>query len=114
MKIPSHFFSAGLTATVIWPATQKHVDKYLPKTQYMVAETPQLYKEVTEPYITSQQFSLQVRCHLKTGPCRALIQVAKFYIRVFSLTWGPIYTDFVVQHGKITRNLWGEKEKKKK
>ncbi|KAM7294087.1 m7GpppX diphosphatase [Ixodes scapularis] len=49
----------GLTATVIWPATQKHVDKYLPKTQYMVAETPQLYKEVTEPYITSQQFSLQ-------------------------------------------------------
>ncbi|CAN7937107.1 unnamed protein product [Ixodes hexagonus] len=49
----------GLTATVIWPATQKHVDKYLPKTQYMVAETPQLYKEVTEPYIASQQFSLQ-------------------------------------------------------
>lgn len=49
----------GLTATVIWPATQKHVEKYLPKTQYMIAETPQLYKEVTEPYIASQQFSLQ-------------------------------------------------------
>uniref|UniRef100_A0A224Z1A2 m7GpppX diphosphatase n=1 Tax=Rhipicephalus zambeziensis TaxID=60191 RepID=A0A224Z1A2_9ACAR len=49
----------GLTATVICPATQKHVDKYLFKPQHMITETPKLYKEVTEPYITSQQLSLQ-------------------------------------------------------
>ncbi|XP_037271565.2 decapping enzyme, scavenger [Rhipicephalus microplus] len=49
----------GLTATVICPATQKHVDKYLFKPQHMITETLKLYKEVTEPYITSQQLSLQ-------------------------------------------------------
>lgn len=53
--------SAGndLTATVIWPASSKHIEKYLPKTLFMVSETPELYKEVTEPYIVSQQLSLQ-------------------------------------------------------
>lgn len=49
----------GLTATVIFPATQKHVDKYVYKAQHMITETPKLYKEVTEPYIASQQLSLQ-------------------------------------------------------
>ncbi|KAH6923312.1 hypothetical protein HPB50_027125 [Hyalomma asiaticum] len=49
----------GLTATIICPATQKHVDKYLFKPQHMITETPKLYKEVTEPYIASQQLSLQ-------------------------------------------------------
>ncbi|XP_050031163.2 m7GpppX diphosphatase [Dermacentor andersoni] len=49
----------GLTATVIFPATQKHVDKYLFKPHHMITETPKLYKEVTEPYIASQQLSLQ-------------------------------------------------------
>ncbi|XP_077495237.1 decapping enzyme, scavenger [Amblyomma americanum] len=49
----------ALTATVICPATQKHVDKYLFKAQHMITETPELYKKVTEPYIVSQQLSLQ-------------------------------------------------------
>lgn len=49
----------GLTVTVICPATQKHVDKYIYKAQHMITETPKLYKEVTEPYIAAQQLSLQ-------------------------------------------------------
>ncbi|XP_064483450.1 m7GpppX diphosphatase-like [Ornithodoros turicata] len=48
-----------ITTTVIHPATQKHIEKYLPQSLYMVTETPQVYKEVIEPYLAAQQFSLQ-------------------------------------------------------
>lgn len=46
--------------TVIYPATEKHIDKYSIRDKHLVLETPILYENVTEPYLKSTQFSLDV------------------------------------------------------
>lgn len=46
-------------ATVVYPATDKHVEKYSINQKYLIRECPELYKEVTLPYIQSSQFSLE-------------------------------------------------------
>jgi len=45
-------------STVIYPATDKHIEKYSICQKYLINETPDLYETVTLPYITSSQFSL--------------------------------------------------------
>ena len=42
---------------VIWPATQKHIDKWTRSTSFMVEESPALYNTVVLPFIESDQFS---------------------------------------------------------
>ena len=44
-------------ANVIWPATQKHIDKWTSSPAYMVEETPALYNTVVLPFIESEQFN---------------------------------------------------------
>lgn len=47
--------------TIIYPATQLHVKKYSRFNLFIVKETWQLFKEITEPFLNSSQFSLEVR-----------------------------------------------------
>ncbi|XP_013119512.2 m7GpppX diphosphatase [Stomoxys calcitrans] len=49
----------GVKATVVYPATDKHVEKYSICQKYVINETPEYYKDITLPYITSSQFSLE-------------------------------------------------------
>ncbi|XP_055377447.1 m7GpppX diphosphatase [Condylostylus longicornis] len=49
----------GVKATVIYPATEKHIEKYSARRKYLVKETAVIYKNVTEPYIESSKFSLE-------------------------------------------------------
>ncbi|XP_043275055.1 m7GpppX diphosphatase [Venturia canescens] len=49
----------GLNTTVIYPATQKHLEKFSKKEINIVTETPELYKKVTIPKVIGQQLSLQ-------------------------------------------------------
>ncbi|GAO50989.1 scavenger mRNA-decapping enzyme DcpS [Saitoella complicata NRRL Y-17804] len=44
----------GIKATLIWPATQTHIRKYSKQARRMIRETPELYQQITLPYITSQ------------------------------------------------------------
>ena len=44
-------------ANVIWPATQKHIDKWTSSPSYMVEETPAIYNTIVLPFIESDQFS---------------------------------------------------------
>ena len=44
-------------ANIIWPATQKHIDKWTSSPCYMVEETPALYNTIILPFIESDQFS---------------------------------------------------------
>ena len=44
-------------ANVIWPATQKHIDKWTSSPTYMIEETPALYNCVVLPFIESEQFN---------------------------------------------------------
>ncbi|XP_060645291.1 m7GpppX diphosphatase [Drosophila nasuta] len=48
----------AVKSTVIYPATDKHVEKYSICQKYLINETPDLYATITLPYITSSQFSL--------------------------------------------------------
>lgn len=56
-------FSAGISpdlkATVICPATEKHISKYSEHEPFLVRETSDLYKSVTEPCIAQSKFSIQ-------------------------------------------------------
>ncbi|KAL3275142.1 hypothetical protein HHI36_019911 [Cryptolaemus montrouzieri] len=49
----------ALKATIIHPASQKHIDKYSVHNLYMVDETPKIYTEVILPQISKDQFDLQ-------------------------------------------------------
>ncbi|XP_013774663.1 m7GpppX diphosphatase-like [Limulus polyphemus] len=55
---PSAEFN-GVKTTIIHPATEKHIQKYSSHPAYLVQETPEVYKNVIEPHIQSQQFSMQ-------------------------------------------------------
>lgn len=46
-----------LGATIIYPAQEKHILKYEKQASSFVYETPELYKEVTKPFIESASFS---------------------------------------------------------
>ncbi len=55
LALPEHNL---LTANIIHPASQKHLDKYLSSPTHLVCETPELYQAVTLPAIQAEQFSL--------------------------------------------------------
>ena len=55
--------SADVKATVVYPATEKHLQKYLRQDLRLVQETGSDYKNITLPYLESQSLSIQV-----TGP----------------------------------------------
>ncbi|XP_035225122.1 m7GpppX diphosphatase-like [Stegodyphus dumicola] len=48
-----------IKATIIYPATQKHVEKYKFQNAYIVNETSEVYESIVQPHILSQEFSLQ-------------------------------------------------------
>ncbi|GIY90911.1 m7GpppX diphosphatase [Caerostris darwini] len=48
-----------IKATVIYPATSKHAEKYKYQPSFIVHETPGIYKSIVLPHLESQKFSLQ-------------------------------------------------------
>lgn len=50
-----------IKATVVYPATEKHIQKYLRQEVHLIRETWEDYKNITLPFIQSQSFSIQVR-----------------------------------------------------
>lgn len=51
---------AEIKTTVVYPATEKHLQKYLHQDLHLVRETGDDYKNVTLPYLKSQSLSIQV------------------------------------------------------
>ncbi|XP_017110207.2 m7GpppX diphosphatase [Drosophila bipectinata] len=49
----------GVKSTVIYPATDKHIEKYSICQKYLIRETPELYEKITLPYLKESQFSLE-------------------------------------------------------
>lgn len=49
-----------MKATVICPATPKHVEKYLFQPIYVFHETSEIYETVVLPHLLKQNFSIQV------------------------------------------------------
>lgn len=50
----------AIKTTIIYPATDKHIEKYSAQEIRILQETPALYQSVTLPYLTDHQFSLDV------------------------------------------------------
>lgn len=48
-----------MKTTVIYPATPKHIQKYSVKQKFIIRETPELYEEVTLPFLTQSQLPLE-------------------------------------------------------
>ncbi|CAM5121046.1 unnamed protein product [Natator depressus] len=48
-----------IKTTVVYPATEKHLQKYLRQDAYLICETGEDYKNITLPFIQSQSFSIQ-------------------------------------------------------
>ncbi|CAD1475012.1 unnamed protein product [Heterotrigona itama] len=49
----------GINATIIHPATAKHIEKFRRKELYIIDETYELYQKITLPYIESNSFSVE-------------------------------------------------------
>ncbi|GAB1866507.1 m7GpppX diphosphatase [Camponotus japonicus] len=49
----------SIHTTVIYPATQNHIEKYKRQELYIIDETYELYQQVTLPYIESKSLSLE-------------------------------------------------------
>ena len=43
--------------TIIYPANQRHIQKYLGSKQHIIEETPQIYRVVTKPFLAKERFS---------------------------------------------------------
>uniref|UniRef100_A0A8D0FYY9 m7GpppX diphosphatase n=1 Tax=Sphenodon punctatus TaxID=8508 RepID=A0A8D0FYY9_SPHPU len=48
-----------IKTTVVYPATEKHLQKYLRQEVYLIRETGEDYKNISLPFIQSQSFSIQ-------------------------------------------------------
>lgn len=48
-----------IKTTVVYPATEKHIKKYLQQEMHLINETADDYKNITAPYLQSQSFSIQ-------------------------------------------------------
>ncbi|KAJ1149549.1 hypothetical protein NDU88_002356 [Pleurodeles waltl] len=48
-----------IKTTLIFPATEKHIKKYLRQEVFLIQETGEDYRNITLPFIESQSFSLQ-------------------------------------------------------
>ncbi|XP_069904394.1 m7GpppX diphosphatase isoform X1 [Oryctolagus cuniculus] len=51
---------SDIKTTVVYPATEKHLQKYLRQDLHLVRETGDDYKNVTLPYLESQSLSIQL------------------------------------------------------
>ncbi|XP_073987271.1 decapping enzyme, scavenger isoform X2 [Rhodnius prolixus] len=49
----------AIKATIIYPATDQHIAKFEDKPLHIIEETPDLYNNVTLPYILKEQFDIQ-------------------------------------------------------
>lgn len=54
------FFVAAIKTTIIYPATEKHVQKYSCQDIYIIQETPEFYNNLTLPHLQEGQFTLDV------------------------------------------------------
>lgn len=57
------FVITDVKTTVVYPATEKHLEKYLRQDLHLVRETGADYKNVTLPHLESQSLSIQVTGH---------------------------------------------------
>ncbi|XP_014282220.1 m7GpppX diphosphatase [Halyomorpha halys] len=48
----------ALKTTIIYPATEQHINKFEEKPIYLIEETKQLYETITLPHINQEQFDL--------------------------------------------------------
>lgn len=51
-------FFVALKVSIIYPATEKHIAKYIEQKLFLIEETPELYQNVILPFLLRDKFSL--------------------------------------------------------
>ena len=59
MQYITSYFS-DCKVTLIYPAVEKHIEKYSQHEVFVVRETPDMYRAIAEPCMQASKFSLQV------------------------------------------------------
>ena len=50
----------AIKTSLIYPATEKHIAKYSSQETFLIEETPEDYKNITLPFLESEQFTIEV------------------------------------------------------
>lgn len=94
-RLGLHCVFAEVKTTVVYPATEKHLQKYLRQDLHLVRETGSDYRSVTLPHLESQSLSIQVPATTAqagpTGRTRSAVPGASVYLLRHRSRWsqGP-------------------------
>lgn len=81
-------FITEIKTTVVCPATEKHVKKYLHQEVFLVEESGEDYRKLTLPYLSSQSFSVQVSLHFSVVPVPCVSFLYEVYNRTAHDSFG--------------------------
>lgn len=70
-------FLTALKTTIIYPATQKHIQKYSIEKLHLFQESPNCYASITLPYIEKESFSLEVKYNKQTNKKQNILSLLK-------------------------------------
>ncbi len=75
---------------MVYPATQKHIDKYSAQQFHLIEETADDYRNITLPYLESEQFSIQVTHRVRPFDARSGANAFEGSV-LSSLVWRVVY-----------------------
>uniref|UniRef100_H9G395 m7GpppX diphosphatase n=1 Tax=Anolis carolinensis TaxID=28377 RepID=H9G395_ANOCA len=81
-----------IKTTVVYPASEKHVQKYLHQEVYLIQESGEDYKNITLPFIEAQSFSIQV-CFFFCYNCGPEESVVNGFILIPDFKWNQKQLD---------------------
>lgn len=53
-----YLYFVAIKISIIYPATEKHINKYVEQQLFLIEETPELYRNVILPCLKQEQFSI--------------------------------------------------------
>lgn len=59
-ELKNRIFLSGIKTTLIYPATEKHIQKYESQPIHVIKETKEFYETITLPHLSKDQFNLKV------------------------------------------------------
>lgn len=60
MILTLHYYVSAVKTTLVYPATDQHIDRYRKTYVHLIEETPEKYKNVTLPCLIHNEFNNDV------------------------------------------------------
>lgn len=55
---------SAIKTSLIYPATERHIAKYSSQETFLIEESAEDYKNITLPFLESEQFTIEVSMHM--------------------------------------------------